>query len=598
MRYHAGPMKQVKKLDLSGRGPISGRGTRGLKVPEEPEEPIPIPDILNLESTAAGDQDAIGELLELAFLGRDDAKGIERALGALGGAGTGWNLELFAEDLFVEELIRSCFTIRIGGLRFPVNQAFLYNVLSDPPTDLDAVRFRQDILRELESDEEIAANLEKLYQELCQLLSMFKQPDHAAKLDINTFRLDLLKLSKWIIDWMVKGFEGAGSGLSRLHDVGLTIQATGAYRMLADLLDYESRMSTVRLSVQVGADGEIRTLAIDDVEENKGNRFYRGPIKRLWDRLRLFAFYGYRMSHKDLIGRLLREVYLQISPSLSPLVQLIGQLELYLASMSFKRRVESEGLSMSLAGFDDARPMDLREVFNPLLLGLDRPAVPSTVVCRKHRGITIVTGPNSGGKTRLLQTIGLTQLLGQSGLYVPAAAANLPIVRGMFVSLVESETASQAEGRLGRELLRIRHLFEAMGSPSLVILDELCSGTNPAEGTEIFATVVKLLGRLETVCFISTHFLDFAQQLEREPPVPVLEFLQVETDDQLASTYQFCPGVAETSLATATAERLGVSFEHLSKLIDRRKQDDTAPRTPGAAQAPTTAASSSSRRIS
>ncbi len=83
--------------------------------------------------------------------------------------------------------------------------------------------------------------------------------------------------------------------------------------------------------------------------------------------------------------------------------------------------------------------------------------------------------------------------------------------------------------------------------------------------------VVQLLGRLETVAFISTHFLDFARELELSPPAPSLEFLQVETDEQLASTYQFRPGVAETSLATATAERLGVSFEQLSALIDRRK---------------------------
>ncbi len=576
MLYHAGPMKKVKRLDLSRKRPVAAQRSLGYDLPQEPSEPIPIPDILNLEPRISGNQDAVHELLELAYLGRDDAKGIERALGAFRGGGTGWQLDQFAEDLFVEELIRSCFTIRIGGLNFPVNQAFLYNVLSDPPTDLEAVRFRQDILRELESDAELSSGAEKLYQELSQLLSMFKQPDHAAKLDINTFRLDLLKLSKWIIDWMVSGFGAATSGLARLHDVGLAIQDSDAYRMLASLLDYESHLATLRLSIQVGADGELKQLKIDDIRDNRENPFYRGPIKRLWDRLRLFAFYGYRLDQKDIIGRLLREVYLRISPSLSPLVQLIGQLELYLAALSFKRRVESEGLAMSLARFDSAEPMDLRQVFNPLLLGMDSPAVPCTVSSQEHRGITLITGPNSGGKTRLLQTIGLTQLLGQSGLFVPAAEANLPIVRGMFVSLVESETASQAEGRLGRELLRIRHLFEEMGSPSLVILDELCSGTNPAEGTEIFSMVVKLLGRLETVAFISTHFLDFAGELEREPPVPVLEFLQVETDDSLASTYQFRPGVAETSLATATAERLGVSFEKLSALIDQRKESDDA----------------------
>jgi len=322
----------------------------------------------------------------------------------------------------------------------------------------------------------------------------------------------------------------------------------------------------------MGADGDLKTLTIDDVHENRSNRFYRGPARRLLDRLKLFVLYGYRMSQREIAGRLLREVYLKISPSLTPLVQLIGQLELYLASMSLKARVEEDGLEMSLANFDDTRPLELEQVFNPLLLGLETPAVPCTVQSEKHRAITIITGPNSGGKTRLLQTIGLTQLLGQSGLYVPAAAANLPIIRGMFVSLVESETASQAEGRLGRELLRIRSLFESTGSPAMVILDELCSGTNPAEGTDIFSMVVKLLDRLEAVTFISTHFLDFTLALRDESPLESLEFLQVETDEELASTYQFRSGVAETSLAAATADRLGVSFDALAELIDQRKQ--------------------------
>ncbi len=547
-------------------------GAMGLNLPTGPAADLSIPDLLNLRPKFAGNRETVNSLLELAFLGREDAKGLERELGIFDQDGTGWNLELFAEDLFVEELIRSCYTIQIEGLRFPVNHAFLYGVLSDPPSDIDAVRFRQDILRELESNESLRRNTEKLYQELSQLLSMFKQPDHSAKLDINAFRLDLLTLAKWIIDWMVTGFAEATSGLNRLHQAGLDIQASSEYGILADLLDFQSRQSTLRLRVQMGADGELKTLAIEDLKENTSNRFYRRPLRRLFDRIKLFVLFGYRLSQREMASRLLREVYLKISPSITPLVQLISQLELYLASLSLKRRVEADGLQMSLATFDPDRPLDLEQVFNPLLLDLDTLPVPCNVRCKGDRAITIITGPNSGGKTRLLQTVGLTQLLGQSGLFVPAATANLPIIRGMFVSLVESETASQAEGRLGRELLRIRHLFEAMGSPSMVILDELCSGTNPAEGTDIFSMVVRLLDRLQTISFISTHFLDFARELRDEQPVKSLEFLQVETDDDLSSTYQFRPGVAETSLAAATADRLGVSFEQLSELIDQRRQ--------------------------
>ncbi|MEM7353294.1 MAG: DNA mismatch repair protein [Acidobacteriota bacterium] len=543
----------------------------GFDLTPSTESAIPIPDLLNLQPRRAGNRDSVHALLELAFLGREDAKGIARELGVFDRGGTDWNLELFAEDLFVKTLIRDCLTIEIDGLRFPINETYLYNVLSDPPTDIAAVRFRQDILRELESDAELLEATEQLYARLSRLLSMLKQPDHSAKLDINAFRFDLLSLVKWIIDWMVSEFADASSGLSRLHQAGLTIQASEEYSILADLLEYQSRQSTLFLSVQMGADGELKSLNIEDIRDNTSNRFYRGPLRRIFDRIKVFVLYGYKMSPSEVAGRVLREVYFKISPSLTPLVQLIGQLELYLASMNLKRRVEADGLEMSLASFDEARPLELDQVFNPLLLGLDRPAVPCNVHNDQHQAITIITGPNSGGKTRLLQTIGLTQLLGQSGVYVPAARANLPIIRGMFVSLVESETASQAEGRLGRELLRIRHLFEAMGSPSMVILDELCSGTNPAEGTEIFSMVVRLLDKLRAVTFISTHFLDFARELRDEHPSDALEFLQVETDDQLASTYQFRGGVAETSLASATADRLGVSFEALSELIDRRR---------------------------
>ena len=529
---------------------------------------VTIPDILNLDPHLTVDEKAVSALLELAFMGKEAAKGLDRQLGIFEAIGHGWQLDLFAEDLFVRDLIHQAFTIAHGGARFPVNQAFLFHVLSDPPTSLEAITFRQDILRELEGSKPLEDKALRLYQELSQLLSMFKAPDHAAKLDAASFRLDIFKQAKWIIDWMVEGFADCTSGLRRLAKVGQEIQASEQYALLADLLEYHSRLATLDIRLGIGGDGEVQHLQILKQRENTQNRFYRSPIGRLLWRAKLFFFNGYRLGNREIVNRLLQEVYLKIAPSLIPLVQLIGQLEFYLAGLSFRRQVEAEGLHASLPTFDADRSFELQEVFNPLLLSSDERPIPCSVRCHQRSSITIITGPNSGGKTRLLQTLGLSQLLGQSGLYVPAAAANLALIRGLFVSLVENETASQAEGRLGRELMRIRSLFETMGSPSMVILDELCSGTNPTEGTEIFSMVLQLLDRLDTVTFISTHFLDFAQHLHRQPPVPSLEFLRVESNEDLQSTYQFVPGVAETSLAAATAERLGVNFEKLSALIE------------------------------
>jgi DNA mismatch repair protein MutS2 len=211
-------------------------------------------------------------------------------------------------------------------------------------------------------------------------------------------------------------------------------------------------------------------------------------------------------------------------------------------------------------------------LFNPLLLQTQGPPVSCDVQPQSNAPVTVVTGPNSGGKTRLLQALGLAQLLGQSGLYVPAAQARLPLASSMFASLVHQDGADLTEGRLGTELLRIRTLFQGVDPGAVVLIDELCSGTNPSEAAEIISMVLRLLRKLSPHAFITTHFLDIAKNLEDEPPIDDLEFLQVEIDERQASTYQFVSGVATTSLAVGTAQRLGVDFERLARAIEERSR--------------------------
>jgi DNA mismatch repair protein MutS2 len=123
------------------------------------------------------------------------------------------------------------------------------------------------------------------------------------------------------------------------------------------------------------------------------------------------------------------------------------------------------------------------------------------------------------------------------------------------------------------ELLRIRELFERLPPGAMVILDELCSGTNPSEGEEIFELVVNMLAKLSPQAFITTHFLTFAARLERERKIAGLRFLQVELGADAKATYQFVPGVARTSLAGHAAARLGVTGEQLMALIERNLRE-------------------------
>lgn len=529
---------------------------------------IIVPDLLHLEPRLLVDRDALGELLDLAFMGKDTGGAIDRALGTAVGASNGWQGEHFAEDLFLREFITEHLRLESAHRRYTVNQEFLFHVLSNPPIEREEIRFRQEIVEELGASPQLQGHAHKLYRALYDLFARFKEPGLAARLDINAYRLEILDHAKNTIDAMTTDFAAASSGLRRLSEAGCAMQDAPEYKLLAALLDYDRRLASLKIELNVGATGRITHLELQGISENTANRFYQSPWRRFRDRLK-FLFNGYHVTSVELVSRLVQAVFLEVSPALTPLVQLLGQLELYLTSLAFRAEAETRGLKTCLAHFDDTGPLRLKNVFNPFLLR-QKTVVPCHVDNPQERAVTLITGPNSGGKTRLLQALGLTQVLGQSGLYVPAAAASLPIVDGMFVSLIEREAVDQAEGRLGRELMRIRAMFEAMGTRSMVILDELCSGTNPSEAIEVFSLVLRLLELKGPTAFITTHFLDFARDLERRPPIAALAFLQVEIDARQQSTYQFVPGVAATSLAAAMARRLGVTYEELAAKSEPR----------------------------
>jgi DNA mismatch repair protein MutS2 len=310
------------------------------------------------------------------------------------------------------------------------------------------------------------------------------------------------------------------------------------------------------------------------VRENRDNRFYQSPLGRWVTRIGLM-FRGYMLSENELVERWVDTVFEGVQDLLPAMLQLLGEMEVYLAVLAFKDAAEAKRLAVCLPELSEpdlTQSADQSQrfvgLFNPLLFTQGAAPIACDLALGGFRTTTLVTGPNSGGKTRLLQAIALAHMLGQTGFYVPAARAVISRTRGLFVSLIEEARADQKEGRLGTELMRIRQLFERTHPGSLIILDELCSGTNPSEGEEIIRLVLSLLDELQANVFITTHFLQFAKRLSDEPSHG-LRFLQVELDPQERPTYGFVPGVAQTSLAHQTASRLGVTRDELLALVRR-----------------------------
>jgi DNA mismatch repair protein MutS2 len=533
------------------------------------------PDLLEPTPRLRLDTRLFAETLTFAFATGSSPESFDRVLKSYAPGHSSFDPELFASDLFVKDLVSRCLTPSSDKReRYPLLQRPLLALLTHACSDGRTLAQRHQVLRELDAPEARQA-LTQSWSEIRYLFELFQGSERARHGAQVMRRLDILRALKSTMLKLHESFAGQRGTLARVRSFAESVLASDAWSHLESLLDYESNLATVDVRVRLGHDGEIRSFAIQCVDENQKSPWYASPLSRFLSRLGLM-FRGLSIRSSELLGRLVEGVFDEMQETWLLLYQLMLDFEVYLAALRFRALAESKGLRVCLptlcAPEERGTPScHFERLFNPFLLLESSAPVPCDIT-HGARAITIVTGPNSGGKTRLLQAVGLSQLLAQAGLYVPAQSARLTLRSGMFVSLVQQAEADQSEGRLGTELLRIRRLFESLPYGGLAILDELCSGTNPTEGEEIFELLIELLGELSPAAFISTHFLGLAARLERERPVE-LTFLEVELGASGKATYRFVEGVAKTSLARGVAERLGVTRESLRALLDARRAE-------------------------
>jgi DNA mismatch repair protein MutS2 len=542
-------------------------------VPVAPDRAMP--DLLHANACLSVDEAAILHAVSFAFVAGSAGGSLRTALARTAVAASSFTPETLEEGLFIDELLTIGFEFSLSGKPAPIDRALLRRMFTRPPSELANVLQRQAIMRELAETPALADALRNLYARIAILPALFDDEGSDARLDPTQWRIDVLRALRDALAAMDDRFAGATSELKRLHAFGLRVRESAGFQQLQALLDFEGDCARADLTIRLGADGKIRTLDIVALRERRDSRFHVGPIRRLLTRL-LAWLQGYRIGPMEVVDRWLETVFDGIREHVPTLLQLKGDLEFYLCALRFKSLAETRGLPVCLPELVTAPPRDnpkiIQAMWNPLLLAGERTPVPTDLFLPTFSPTCITTGPNSGGKTRFLQAVALCQLLGQVGVFVPARSARLRPVAGMFVSLGEAPHADQKEGRLGMELVRIRRLFERAHTESLVVLDELCSGTNPSEGEEIFRMLLELLHELTHEVHITTHFLTFAASLQAEAETLGLSFLQVELDAAEHPTYQFVPGVATTSLAQQVAERLGVTREQLRRLV-RRESD-------------------------
>jgi len=220
--------------------------------------------------------------------------------------------------------------------------------------------------------------------------------------------------------------------------------------------------------------------------------------------------------------------------------------------------VEVNGFAPAIA----TGPLEIRNGRHPLLVTDAMPVVPFDLLLAADECTILVSGPNTGGKTVLIKAVGLLCLMAQSGIIPPLGPqSTLPVFTGVFADIGDRQSIAASLSTFSAHLAQLRDILEHAGPGSLVLLDEIGSGTDPAEGGALAAAILKTLTRRRAVTLATTH-LGALKQLAAETVGIVNASLQFDAET-LTPTYRLLKGVPGRSYGLAIARRLGLAGDVL-----------------------------------
>ena len=241
-------------------------------------------------------------------------------------------------------------------------------------------------------------------------------------------------------------------------------------------------------------------------------------------------------------------------------IELIAEIDLILAKARYAH--QAKATEASPVAFDEGnRPkgnengvLRLVNARHPLL---GDKAVPLSVEMGHDFSILVITGPNTGGKTVALKTIGLLSLMTQAGLPIPASEESyLPVFDGIFVDIGDEQSIEQTLSTFSWHMGNIIRIIGRATEHSLVLLDELGTSTDPAQGSALAQAILQHFLASGTITIATTHYSDLKAFAHATPG---LQNASLDFDpDTLAPTYHLTVGIPGGSNALATAARLGL----------------------------------------